>query len=263
MFAAFRGWRRKRILRRHSIPDELWESVASRYGFAVRLNEDELARLRDCCILFMHEKQITAAGGLELDAEMKLGIAVQACIPILNLGLDFYRDWVELIVYPDEFVPGHEYHNEHGLVQRDQYAYAGQAWLRGPVILSWTNVAAGSRDDGVNVVIHECVHKIDMLNGDANGYPPLHADMNRQKWSEDFGAAYENLCRQVDEGQVTELDAYACESPAEFFAVASEMFFEQPGILASTEPRIYSQLTLFFRQTPLSAGTVWPGGQKP
>ena len=182
---------------------------------------------------------------------MKIAIAAQACILILNLGLDYYRDWVEVIVYPDEFVPGREYRNEHGLVQRDNHAYAGQAWLHGPVILSWASVSTAWKNDGVNVVIHEFAHKIDMLNGDANGFPPLHADMNRQQWSETFTAAYEDLCRRVDQNEKADLDEYACESPGEFFAVVSETFFERPQMLERAYPAIYSQLSLFFRQDPL------------
>ena len=92
--------------------------------------------MHDLCVLFLHEKQISAAGDTLLDGEMKLGIAVQACILILNLGIDSYNDWVEVIVYPDEFMPRQEYRNEHGVVETDDHVYAGQAWLRGPVILA-------------------------------------------------------------------------------------------------------------------------------
>ncbi len=102
---------------------------------------------------------------------MQLMIAAQACILVLNLDIDYYRGWVEVIVYPDAFVPAIEYMDEDGVVHRDREARAGEAWLQGPVILSWADVAPAA--DGVNVVIHEFAHKLDMLNGDANGYPPL------------------------------------------------------------------------------------------
>jgi Mlc titration factor MtfA (ptsG expression regulator) len=183
---------------------------------------------------------------------MKLGIAIQACILILNLGLDSYRDWIEIIVYPDEFMPRQEYRNEYGLVQTDHHAYSGQAWLRGPVILSWASVETAWKPDGTNVVIHEFAHKLDMLNGDANGFPVLHAGMSRQQWAQTFTHAYEDLCRRARHGEITTLDTYACESPAEFFAVVSESFFEFPEALAAEYPEVYDQLAMFYRQDPAS-----------
>ncbi len=251
MLGALRTWRRKRVLRKTRLDDGLWQRVAGRFGFVVRLDDNEKQRLRDLCILLLHEKQFSAAGQFELDDEMKLGIAIQACILILNLDIDDYRNWVEIIVYPDEFVPRHEYRNEHGIVETDHRAFSGQAWLRGPVILSWANVESAWTGGEGNVVIHEFAHKLDMLNGDADGYPRLHSGMNRQQWSHVFTQAYADLCRNVRAGELTEINPYACESPAEFFAVVSETFFEQPDMLARIYPKVYEQLTMYYRQDPL------------
>lgn len=247
-----RQWRRRRILSKADLDDATWQRVAERFSFVARLNGDERARLRDLAILFMHGKQISAAGGLELNREMKLGIAVQACILVLELGIEHYDGWVEVIVYPDEFVSGHEFRNPEGLVEIDGMSYAGQAWLRGPVILSWADVEHAGDMDGMNVVIHEFAHKLDMLNGEANGFPPLHAGMNRQAWSQTFGAAYKDLCRRVKAGEHTEIDPYATESPGEFFAVVSEGFFEIPDIVRAVYPQVYEQLAQFYRQDPAS-----------
>ncbi|UCH49191.1 MAG: zinc-dependent peptidase [Betaproteobacteria bacterium] len=252
MLKAFRAWRHRRLLAKYSLDDGLWQRLSSRLVFVTRLSESEQARLRELCVLFLHEKQINAAGDFVLDHEMKLGIAIQACILILNLGLDSYDDWVEVIVYPDEFIPRQEYMNEHGLMQTDHHAYAGQAWLRGPVILSWSNVETAWRHDGANVVIHEFAHKLDMRNGDADGFPSLHADMNRERWTQTFTQAYEDLCWRLRRGEPSGLDDYACESPAEFFAVASEVFFECPELLVENYPEVYSQLSMFYRQDPAS-----------
>src|SRR4026208_705955 len=112
----FRQWRRQRILRSGGVDDASWTRTVNRFSFAVRLTEQERVQLRNLVVLFLHEKQISAAGGLMLDQEMKLGIAIQACILVLNLGADYYDGWVEIIVYPDEFVPRHEIRSEHGLV---------------------------------------------------------------------------------------------------------------------------------------------------
>ena len=248
----FTQWRRRRILRKFNVDDATWQRVSACFPFVARLNDEERSRLRELAILFMHGKQISAAGGLELNREMKLGIAVQACILVLELGIEHYDGWIEVIVYPDEFVSGHEFRNQEGLVEIDQMPYAGQAWIHGPVILSWADVEHAGDMDGMNVVIHEFAHKLDMLNGDANGFPPLHAGMNRQAWSQAFSAAYKDLCRRVKAGEHTEIDAYAGESPGEFFAVVSEAFFEIPDIVMAVYPRVYEQLAQFYRQDPAS-----------
>jgi len=248
----FGQWRRRRILSKFGVDDATWQRVAGRFSFVARLNHAERTRLRELATLFIHDKQISAAGGLELSQEMKLGIAVQACILVLDLGIEHYDGWVEIIVYPDEFVSGHEFRNREGLVELDKRSYAGQAWLRGPVILSWADVEHAGEMDGMNVVIHEFAHKLDMLNGEANGFPPLHAGMDRQRWSQAFNAAFQDLCRRVRAGEHTEIDPYATESPGEFFAVVSEAFFEIPDLVKAVYPQIYEQLALFYRQDPAS-----------
>jgi Mlc titration factor MtfA (ptsG expression regulator) len=247
-----REWRRRRILSKFGVDDATWERVTQGLSFVARLNHDERARLRELAVLFMHRKQISAAGGLELDQEMKLGIAVQACILILELGIEHYDGWVEIIVYPDEFMPRHEFRNAQGLIETDHMSYAGQAWLRGPVILSWADVEHTGDTDGMNVVIHEFAHKLDMLNGTANGFPPLHAGMDREAWSRAFRAAFDDLRRRVRAGEHTEIDAYATQSPGEFFAVVSEAFFELPDIVRAVYPGVYDQLSRFYRQDPAS-----------
>ena len=250
MLRLYRAWRRRRTLAKYPLDSRLWQRLASRLVFVARLNDQEQARLRELCVLFLHEKQINPAGDFVLDDEMKLGIAIQACILILNLGLDSYDDWVEVIVYPDEFMPRQEYLNEHGLMQTDHHAYAGQAWLRGPVILSGSSVENAWRHDGANVVIHEFAHKLDMRNGGADGFPSLHAGMNREHWTQTFTLAYQDLCWRARRGEPTGLDNYACESPAEFFAVVSEVFFELPEALVAHYPEVYDQLVMFYRQDP-------------
>jgi len=252
MFGALRAWRRRRILRSTHLDDGLWQTVAVRFGFVLRLGDEDKQRLRDLCVLLLHEKQFSAAGEFRLSDEMKLGIAIQACILILNLDLDYYRNWVEIIVYPDEFVPRHEFRNEHGLVQTDHRSFAGQAWFRGPVILSWANVESAWTGGEGNVVIHEFAHKLDMLNGSANGFPRLHGNMRRQQWSQVFVGAYDHFCERIRAGEPTEINPYASESPAEFFAVVSESFFDMPDMLAGVYPAVYDQLAMFYRQDPMS-----------
>lgn len=250
MFAAFRRWRRRRILARGAPDPAVWRRTLARLPFLAGLNADEEARLRDTVILFLHGKSIHGAAGLELDPDMRLLIAVQACVLILNLDIDYYDGWVEVIVYPDEFVPKIEYTDEAGVVHTDFAPRAGEAWLQGPVILSWADVAPRADGDGVNVVIHEFAHKLDMLNGDANGFPPLQAGMSRRAWAAAFEAAYADFCRRVDADEETAIDPYAAESPAEFFAVVSEAFFEMPQAVQADYPAVYEQLRQFYKQDP-------------
>lgn len=250
MVWSFKSWRRRHILRRHALPDDLWQAVVARLPFLHGLTQAELMRLRELVTLFLHAKHMSAAGGLTLTDDMRALIAVQACVPILNLDLDYYDGWVEVIVYPDEFVPEYEYMDEDGLVHHVRAPMSGEAWLGGPVILSWHDARGGHEVDGYNVVIHEFAHKLDMLNGDANGFPPLHADMNRQAWSAAFSAAYDDLRRRVEAEEHMAIDPYAAETPGEFFAVMSEAFFETPRVVQESYPEVYAQLSQFYRQDP-------------
>jgi len=246
----FTKWRRERVLSRSALDDTLWRHVTGRYPFMRALSEEERARLRAWVVLFLHEKTIEGAAQLAVDDEMRACIAAQACMLILNLDLDFYRGWIEVIVYPDEFVADYEYVDEDGIVHHVQEPMSGESWLEGPVILSWADAAEAGGDSGYNVVIHEFAHKLDMLNGDANGFPPLHGEMSRTEWSRAFGAAYDAFCQRVDARQETRIDPYAAESPAEFFAVLSEAFFEIPHAVRGEYPEVYGQLAAFYRQDP-------------
>lgn len=225
--------------------------AVSRYSFTRALPEAERCRLRELVTLFLHDKAIHGAGGLVMREEIRMAVAIQACILILNLDLSYFRGWSEVIVYPDEFVVDYEYVDEDGVVHRVREPMAGESWLQGPVILSWADTAAADQGGGYNVVIHEFAHKIDMLNGDANGFPPLHPDMRREAWSGAFGAAYADFCARAERAASLPFDSYAAEDPAEFFAVASEAFFEVPQAVQAGYPEVYRQLALFYRQDPI------------
>ena len=250
MFEAFRNWRRERILKRSSLDERAWRSVLERYPFTRALSAEESGRLRELAILFLHEKSIVGAGGLAVRDEMRMCIAAQACMLILNLGLDWYRGWVEVIVYPGEFVADYEYVDEHGVSHHVEEPMSGESWHAGPVILSWEDAQLRGGETGYNVVIHEFAHKLDMLNGDANGFPPLHPDMDRGNWSGAFSSAFEDIGRRVERGGPTGIDSYAAESPAECFAVLSEAFFETPDAVRSEYGEVYRQLAAFYRQDP-------------
>jgi Mlc titration factor MtfA (ptsG expression regulator) len=247
-----RRWQRARILGRHLTPHDAFGTAVARLPILAGLTADELARLREAASLFIHDKTFSAAGGADVDDATQLSIALQACLLTLNLGEDSYRGWSEIILYPDEFLRDHEEMDEAGVVHHSRDILAGESWHGGPLVLSLADVASSGQADGVNVVLHEFAHKLDMLNGDANGFPPLHRGMNAAAWARDFSAAYADLCARVDAGEDTSIDPYAAASPAEFFAVLTEVFFETPRLLDITYPAIYRQLKQFYRQHPLA-----------
>jgi len=245
-----KAWRSGGTARRTLIDEALWRGVVSRFGFLRALTRAELERLRILAQSFLEAKQLSGAAGLQLTDEMRTVIAAQACLLILNLGLDYYRGWVEVIVYPGDFRPRREYTDENGVVHIEREIMQGEAWLKGPVILSWEAAVNSLNEQGTNVVIHEFAHKLDMLNGESNGFPPLHDGMDRASWARDFSAAYQDFCIRVDQNEDTAIDPYAAESPAEFFAVLSEFFFESPQMLKRTYAEVYRQLSRFYRQDP-------------
>lgn len=251
MIGLHRWWRHRALERAREKYDHAdWRAAWEQLPLLDGLTSDEATSLCDLAVLFLRDKAIEAAQDIQLTDRMRLTIALQACLPILHLGLQWYSDWYAVILYPAEFRPKHEQVDEDGLVWVDDQPMSGEAWERGPVILSWDDVIAGTERDGYNLVIHEFAHKLDMRDGVANGHPPLHADMNDREWAAAWSAAYDDLCQRVDAGDDTDIDPYGAESPAEFFAVCSEAFFEIPTRLRNDYPRVYEQLARFYRQDP-------------
>jgi len=216
------------------------------------LSAVERAHLRELTTLFLHRKSLSGVQGLNVSTEMALAVAAQACLLILKLGLDYYNGWVEVVIYPAAFRVARDSIDATGLVSHGQQALSGESWSRGPVILSWDDVASGlsASRPGHNVVVHEFAHKLDMLNGSANGMPPLHSDMVRQRWTAVFAEAFDHLQRQLAQHHRPAINPYGATAPAEFFAVASEYFFTDPQTLQHQYPAVYDQLALFYRQSP-------------
>jgi Mlc titration factor MtfA (ptsG expression regulator) len=251
------GYKRLRtawVLRRHAIDDVLWKTVSSGLAPMQRLSSTQMAHLRSLATQFLHEKRFSAARGFELTPQRRLIIAIQAVLPILSLDLSLYRGWSEVIVYADLFKVTRTLQDDNGVVHLQQEVLAGESWSQGPVILSWSDIEfeLAHPGDGHNVVIHELAHKLDALNGRTNGMPPLHAEMRVGDWSESFGEAYNSLLHSLDDEGDAPIDSYAAESPAEFFAVVSEYFFTAPEILRDAYPRVYQQLSRYYRQTPIA-----------
>lgn len=246
-----RRWNRKRVLNRYRFGEEAWQSAWRELPLLRGFGQSEARRLREQAVLFLHRKSIEPADGMELDEHALLVLALQAALPVLELGLEWYRGWLSVIVYPDEFVADYEEMDEAGVVHRIREARSGESWERGPLVLSWSDVATGAVLDGYNVTIHELAHKLDALNGPADGFPPLHGKMVPERWTRVFTDAYDDHGRRTEEGLPTVVDPYGAESPAEFFAVTSEAFFELPHTLVEGYPEVYGVLRDFYRQHPL------------
>lgn len=243
-----RDFRRRRVLARARVDERIWSEVLAGLPFLKGLHADELARLRELALVFLHEKEMHGAGDFRLDDRIRLSIAVQACLPILNLGLDFYDGWVGVIVYPGEFRVRMSEVDEDGVVHEFEDELSGEAWPGGPVVLSWED--ASKSETGYNVVIHEFAHKIHMQREDPDGYPLPHAGMNAAEWRRVLDDGYKRLCDQLDSGRPSLVDEYAAEHPAEFFAVMSEMFFTDSAVLARDWTELYRELAQFYRQDP-------------
>jgi Mlc titration factor MtfA (ptsG expression regulator) len=260
--------RRARRDARREIAPQLWHDATAPWLFMRGLGEEERSRLHALCERFLAIKHYTGVHGIEVTPSMQVEIAAQACILVLELGIEWYEGWSEIVVYPAQFAPEREVVDEAGVVHVVDDPMAGEAWLGGPLLLSYEDVAlagdAEQRVAGYNVVIHEFAHKLDMRGGDANGFPPLHEGMDVRAWKRAFSDAYDDFVAKVERADrmperraqaaydALPIDPYASESPGEFFAVGSEAFFETPELLQPAYPAVYEQLRLFYRQDPLA-----------
>lgn len=247
-------WRRRRRRRRLEQLDTspgAWAEAWSDLPVLDGLHGDAGARLRRIAALLLDEKTWSPAAEFEMPPAAARTIALLAALPVLELGVDWLDDFETVIVYPDSFMAEFDDHDEAtGVVHSIREARSGESWHRGPLVLSWADVRASRALDGFNVVLHEVAHKLDGADGDINGKPPLHRDMGVKAWSEAFLAAYEREVADVDAGRPTAMDPYATEAPEEFFAVATEAFFETPHDLLDAYPEVYGQLAAFYRQDP-------------
>lgn len=267
----------QRLFHHPQIPQGLWEDRLRRLPFLHCLDAHDKNRLKTLSESLLASKSMTGAGEFVLTDEVAVDIAVQACLPILNLILDLYEDMPGIVVYPDAFIVPYREVDEAGVVHEGRETLAGEAITEGGVIvLSWADVTAPAGPEH-NVVIHEFAHVIDLADGGANGHPPFlhrfHANLHAAEWQQVFSDAYADLCRRVDGleeslpldfdphgpahatlGHALDflpLDPYASKNPAEFFAVASEAFFVRPDLLEKAYPDVYKLLSAYYQQNPL------------
>jgi len=251
-----RDWLRRRrearTLERRAIPEPLWQLTLARFPFLNWRDAAEVRQLRALTTLFLADKEFTGTQGLQVDDEMAVAIAAQACLPALKLGLAWYDGFKGIVVHADAVIAQRTYMDDDGVVHEYEEELSGEAMHGGPVMLAWRDVdeAGESAEAGYNVVIHEFVHVMDMRDGAADGVPPLPDRAAQQAWIEVLDAEFDAFCERVDAGEDTLLDPYAAEAPEEFFAVASEVFFVAPRDLRAEHPRLYELLRGFFHQDP-------------
>lgn len=255
MFKRLRDWREARRVKKMGFTAAQWESAIADWPVMQRYQGAEREALRQLTLRFLARKTLVSGGGFEFTDAMGLKIATMACVPILHLGLGWYDRWYTLILYEGDFVPNRPYRTADGIVHAHGPGLSGEAWFRGPVILSWQAVChSGAHAGGgkaSNVVIHEVAHKLDMLRDGANGAPPMHPNMRAGEWNAIFTAAWERLQKDFSQHRHLPINAYGLTSPAEFFAVCSETFFEAPRHMQAHMPEVYRLLCQFYRQQPI------------
>ena len=258
----FRKLFRNRAL--NGIDDAIWADGFASMAFLDRLSAADRQRHIALAREFAATKTFSGTHGLEVSDSMKATIALQACLPVLNLGLKPYEDFVEVIVYPDRFLAHRSRTDEAGVVHEGIEELAGEAMDGGPVVLAWPDITPEASLTG-SVVIHEFIHKLDMLDGEADGCPPMSTGA-RSRWLEILDAAYERFCMDLDEVEAAipidvdpeseageayyahlALDPYAATDEAEFFAVSGEVFFTNPELLLRSFPELFECYRQFFR----------------
>lgn len=254
MWNWFRDNRREKILAA-PFPGE-WEGLIQKnLPYYHYLNHEEKKGLQDLVQIFIAEKHWLGCNGLKLTDEMRVLIAAHACLLILELPSDCYRRVESIYVYPTTVLSPER---KAGFFEVSRtpadgpMAIDGEAHHRGPVILVWDAVKSETRhpEHGHNVVYHEFAHKLDMLDGKADGTPPLTTQEEYQRWIEVCSRVYLELNHKVEDGQPVFMDSYAATDEAEFFAVATETFFCQPEQLKNHHPKLYQVLKEFYRQDP-------------
>jgi Mlc titration factor MtfA (ptsG expression regulator) len=251
MFFSWLRDRRRRAIVSEPFPTEWLSHLDTNVAHFALLSTDDQAKLRDLLRVFIAERDWEGCGGLVLTDEMRVTIAAHACILILALDIDCYADVSTILVYPQAFmVPSRKV--EGVIVTESEKPTLGEAHLRGPVVLAWDEVLQAGRDLGIgeNLVFHEFAHQLDFSDGVIDGTPPLSGRGEYDAWREGMGHALDEVRREVKAHRRSLLGSYAAQNPAEFFAVATECFFDNPKALEMHHPTVYGLLKNYYRQDP-------------
>jgi len=253
MFGTLRKWRRER-LNKLPFPAEWLGILQERVPYYRLLSADEQNELQKLIRVFLAEKNFEGCAGLEITDEIRVTIAAQACILLLNREHDYYAGLRSILVYPSSYLAPAEFVDDAGVVHEGDEGRLGEAWYRGAIVLSWDEVRRDAIDfrDGRNVTIHEFAHQLDQQDGSFDGAPLLEERSHYRSWARVLMKEYKALGEAADRGQPTLIDQYGATNPAEFFAVVTEAFFEEPRALREEHPELYEELKKFFRQDPVA-----------
>jgi len=242
-------WRRRRLLRR-PFPSAWLTILRHQLPFYDRLPAEQQSQLQHMVTLFLADKRFVGCAGQEIDDEIRLTIAGQACLLLLNHPSRGYAGLHSIYVYPTTFRARHEARDAAGLVTSGTRTLLGESWSNGKVILAWDDVARGVRNFhvGHNVVLHEFAHQLDHESGTTNGAPLLASKAAYRSWAQVFRREFEALKRH--HGIHGVIDRYGATDPAEFFAVATEAFFEEPEQLHRYHRELFEQLQSYYRLDP-------------
>lgn len=250
------GWlkrSRRNKLRSRPFPDEWLAWLHENVVVYANLTPAQQAKLRGDIQVFIAEKHWEGCNGLTMTDEIKVTIAAQACLLVLGLEAEYFERVQSILVYPNAYVAPEKIPIEGGLVLEGHSSRQGEAWYRGPVILSWPEVLAGGRrtSGGHNLVLHEFAHQLDMLNArEIDGTPPLDSPQQYRRWQRVLKSEYAKLRRDCREGNYTLLDCYGTTDLGEMFAVSTECFFQQPLEMSRQHPELYGILHDYFRVDP-------------
>jgi MtfA peptidase len=251
---AWRSRREARALQRRPVADELWQQCLADLPFVRVRPPEHQQRLRRMASLLLDRKEFSAAQGFVVTDRIALTVAIQACLPVLELGIDQYDGFVGIVMHGDAVIARREVMDEHGIVHAYDEELAGEAMDGGPLMLSWADVLADRKSDegasAYNIVIHEFAHVLDLRDGRADGIPALPSAAECRAWHAVLMPEYDRFCERVVCGHETVLDPYAAQAPDEFFAVASEAFFVTPQPLQEEQPALYRLLASYYRQDP-------------
>ncbi|WP_051640655.1 zinc-dependent peptidase [Thiomicrorhabdus sp. Milos-T2] len=246
-------------LKRNKIPLKLWHQAIRKMPIMQRYHSSQRMQIRLLASEILRTKHLIAIKGMVFTDEIKVIIATQAAIMVYGFELakegsamSWLRNWSQIIVYPMPFLNGREnIVSPNGVLVSQSGLESGETQYQGGIVIDWNDDKPHRlRAHANQVLMHEMAHKLDMLDGDTNGHPPLHADMNEREWFMAFEEAFESLCQQLIKGRKPAINPYAATNPAEFFAVSTEYFFEAPAVLKRVFPAVYHQLTLFYKQSP-------------
>ena len=251
-----RALRQRRIVQ-HPFPARWRKVLRRRMPFLRRMPVDLQLQLKKRIQIFIAEKAFIGCAGLQVTEEMRVVIAAQACLLVLNRSMQHFAHVRQILVYPGAFIVQRTFTDGIGVQQDQRHTLSGESWSQGQVILSWQDALEGAEvaDDGRNVVLHEFAHQLDQENGAAQGAPPPVAgdrQYNAQRWKQVLSQAYAHLQNQDRRGEQGLFNHYGAQSPAEFFAVATEVFFEQAAEMAEQYPALYQEFSDYYKVDPAS-----------